>query len=570
MKKQTQKKSTEKLKKAKSVAGNEEREFLRKNNNYGITLIALVITVIVLLILAGISISMLSGDNSILSRATQARTKTGNAQDEETISLAYLAAVTGNYTNGEDISATLTSELEKTYGSGKVTVTKNETNNSYEVAITGKGTYTIDANGKVEKQGPAVTYANERIVTSSDGTGENVAAGTKTPTTDKLYIYFEVSVEGGTTSISPSVPFKITENGTYNFTITSTVNGENFTTTHSVIANQYAARAGIKVGDYISYTSPTKRVELSEDETGYIINEQTLFAKNMFRVMDIASDGSMTLIGAMESGDDTIYCQGAKGYNNAVYILNKKCSDLYKDTLKGITARSIKIEDITDRLTSTETDAISSYISTQVGNLSTGTYISAVDSTNKKATYVNSKSYYPNLFKYESGGLIGTTETTGSVERSVSYNGYGSDGILTSEDKDGDNNVIPQSSQVSGIGTLTLPYTYFSSSYDADDFEYETEALRTAYNSMFFGTGTSYWLASRCIYCGPENACFCLHRVNGSSLNAYSLYNSDASPMQYCCRVCPVVSIPSSVQVTASTDNSEYHQSSPHIVVTTN
>ena len=40
----------------------------------GITLIALVITIIVLLILAGISISMLSGDNSILQKATDAKT----------------------------------------------------------------------------------------------------------------------------------------------------------------------------------------------------------------------------------------------------------------------------------------------------------------------------------------------------------------------------------------------------------------------------------------------------------------------------------------------------------------
>ena len=69
MKKLTEKKWTNKF---------EERGEKVKNNNYGITLIALVITVIVLLILAGISISMLSGDNSILSRATQARTKTGN------------------------------------------------------------------------------------------------------------------------------------------------------------------------------------------------------------------------------------------------------------------------------------------------------------------------------------------------------------------------------------------------------------------------------------------------------------------------------------------------------------
>ena len=41
----------------------------------GITLIALVVTIIVLLILAGISISMLTGQNGILKRATEAKIK---------------------------------------------------------------------------------------------------------------------------------------------------------------------------------------------------------------------------------------------------------------------------------------------------------------------------------------------------------------------------------------------------------------------------------------------------------------------------------------------------------------
>ena len=47
-----------------------------KNSEKAITLIALVITIIVLLILAGISISMLSGENGILQKATDAKEKT--------------------------------------------------------------------------------------------------------------------------------------------------------------------------------------------------------------------------------------------------------------------------------------------------------------------------------------------------------------------------------------------------------------------------------------------------------------------------------------------------------------
>ena len=55
--------------------------------NKGITLIALVITIIVLLILAGIAIAMLSGENGILKKAAEAKTKTEQAQKEEEITL---------------------------------------------------------------------------------------------------------------------------------------------------------------------------------------------------------------------------------------------------------------------------------------------------------------------------------------------------------------------------------------------------------------------------------------------------------------------------------------------------
>ena len=51
--------------------------------NRAITLIALVVTVIVLLVLAGVSISMLTGQNGILTRAAEAKTKTENSEKQE-------------------------------------------------------------------------------------------------------------------------------------------------------------------------------------------------------------------------------------------------------------------------------------------------------------------------------------------------------------------------------------------------------------------------------------------------------------------------------------------------------
>ena len=57
-------------------------------NRKGITLIALVLTIIILLLLAGISISMLSGQDGILTKASNAKQEMNKAEIEEKIGLA--------------------------------------------------------------------------------------------------------------------------------------------------------------------------------------------------------------------------------------------------------------------------------------------------------------------------------------------------------------------------------------------------------------------------------------------------------------------------------------------------
>ena len=66
----------------------------RMKGNKGITLIALVITIIVLLILAAVSIAMLSGDNSILKRGNEAATNTAIATGKEKVAMAINEALT--------------------------------------------------------------------------------------------------------------------------------------------------------------------------------------------------------------------------------------------------------------------------------------------------------------------------------------------------------------------------------------------------------------------------------------------------------------------------------------------
>ena len=76
------------------------RNTLRRNK--GITLIALVVTIIVLLILAGISIAMLTGQNGILNRAAEAKEKTGVAQEDESQKLQGYEDTINQYAPGSN------------------------------------------------------------------------------------------------------------------------------------------------------------------------------------------------------------------------------------------------------------------------------------------------------------------------------------------------------------------------------------------------------------------------------------------------------------------------------------
>ena len=78
--------------------------------NRGITLIALVITIIVLLILAGVSIAMLTGNNGILTQAKLAKENTALAKEDEENKLAknneYINEQTGKIIPGEMATST--------------------------------------------------------------------------------------------------------------------------------------------------------------------------------------------------------------------------------------------------------------------------------------------------------------------------------------------------------------------------------------------------------------------------------------------------------------------------------
>ena len=107
----------------------------------GITLIALVITIIVLLILAGVTIATLTGDNGILKKAGDAKTQTEQAKEDENLKIAIAGSYgTDGKLNLKDLKDNLTNQ--------GIDYDKNNTGFPLEVKVNGEKKK-IDANGNI-------------------------------------------------------------------------------------------------------------------------------------------------------------------------------------------------------------------------------------------------------------------------------------------------------------------------------------------------------------------------------------------------------------------------------------
>ncbi len=117
-----------------------------KQVNKGITLIALVITIIVLLILAGVSIATLTGDNGILAKAQNAKDLTNQKTAEEEVQIEVLGSLdnSGNI-NIEDLNSNLINHLTGVNYKGEPLSAENKIENlpavveynGYKILISG-------------------------------------------------------------------------------------------------------------------------------------------------------------------------------------------------------------------------------------------------------------------------------------------------------------------------------------------------------------------------------------------------------------------------------------------------
>ena len=138
-------------------------KILNKNQK-GITLIALVLTIIVLIILAGIGISVLMGENGVINKAKEGAEKYTDAAVKEKIDFAVMTASTNS--NGKIDRKELKKQLKQDFPEDDVTIEEDEETGEITIKVK-KKEYTITSTGRVTDN---TTYGKDTSKTTWDET----------------------------------------------------------------------------------------------------------------------------------------------------------------------------------------------------------------------------------------------------------------------------------------------------------------------------------------------------------------------------------------------------------------
>ena len=134
-------------------------------NNKGITLIALVITIIVLLILAGVSIAMLTGENGILTQSTRAKSDTAEAEVADKINMAlngeFANLLADGYMSGMTSATSSTADIADDIATANG-LTTTEFNIQPGTSVTAATVLTISGTGDYSGISGKITYASNK------------------------------------------------------------------------------------------------------------------------------------------------------------------------------------------------------------------------------------------------------------------------------------------------------------------------------------------------------------------------------------------------------------------------
>ncbi len=512
---------------------------MKKNKKFskGITLIALVVTIIVLLILAGISIMMLTGDNGILNRSGDAKEKTEIAGEKEIVKISALASISKER-YGEITKEKLDEELNK-YSEIQTT---EQTNNGIIVTFISGRAYLVEYNGNVSR------YSEISIghLIVKDGNTELEENCKSVQLGKALTISFDASIPGGNiTSIIPSIAYTTSGEKSKTFTIVAkTLEGQEITKDYTVDLKGYYNIPELKVGDFLNYTLNTPTTEeltqLNNDILSYSgetdnTTKTAVGSTLLCRVLEIdETTGNPTrLISA--DGVNTLHIGSVNGYNNAVYLINEMCTTLYSGN-KG-TTKSLTIEDLENNYFSDTAIATrDAYVYSSLGYGQT--------------KYFSQYCAYPNIAAEEIGMGMATKLVNGK-------NQIRTDGLDLSEQ------TIPYTGSSSGNGSsipsnrqgITITQTYYPIS--SEESNYKNAVLSNIIHCSPKANGsnttgvTEYWLASRCASTGPEvnkNCEFLVRYVFSRNIISRMMYSSRTNNGSATYAIRPVITLNSGIQ----------------------
>ena len=477
------------------------------------------------MILAGVSINTVLGDDGIIKKAKEAAAATKQASAEEEMNRLVLEYQLAS--KDETLESFLQEKVTEgridgvtDNGDGTITITKKVEGKDYTITVK-----------KPAAPTPSVKVGAIRVVSDSTGAGSSLGeASTRKGTT--LYIMIESTISGETTTVSPEVPYAVTENGTYKFTVTGTVDGKTYTKNVTATVNQYKNEINldeIQIGDYVNYTydidSASSSYTLESKYSGYSSNQTIAQTTGLtWKVLNVDKENDTVDIISTNPTSSTVTFANILGYNNGPYLMNEICKAQYSNKTLGVNARSINLLDMEKQLTAAGIKSRNEYNKGSSTYAQYGTTKTYTSNTKYPSLYANQKGAGPNIKEAEASKKITQPDTTKGNDPYEE-----SKPIATTE---------PTTDNTSGTGNpLTVTQTYYNIAIDNTNYG-------TA--SSILANSTPFWVAARYVDAFSGNAYFGLryaYTATGGYIMFYSYGNT--SGHRYALR--PVVSLPSSL-----------------------
>ena len=476
------------------------------------------------MILAGVSINTVLGDDGIIKKAKEAAAATKQASAEEEMNRLVLEYQLAS--KDETLESFLQEKVTEgridgvtDNGDGTITITKKVEGKDYTITVK-----------KPAAPTPSVKVGAIRVVSDSTGAGSSLGeASTRKGTT--LYIMIESTISGGTTTVSPQVPFAVTENGTYKFTVTGTVNGTAYTKEVSVTVNQFKNSIlediNIKIGDSVNYTYDTANSSytLESKYSGNSSNQTIAQTTGLtWKVLNVDKENDTVDIISTNPTSSTVTFANILGYNNGPYLMNEICKAQYSNKTLGVNARSINLLDMEKQLTAAGIKSRNEYNKGSSTYAQYGTTKTYTSNTKYPSLYANQKGAGPNIKEAEASKKITQPDTTKGNDPYEE-----SKPIATTE---------PTTDNTSGTGNpLTVTQTYYNIAIDNTNYG-------TA--SSILANSTPFWVAARFVNTGSDYAGFGLRDADTNTGGGGMFYsNGNSGGYYYALR--PVVSLPSSL-----------------------